>query len=320
MRLIPEPTRREQLTELLAANGYTFVGWDGPYKGSRSRVKFTCSKHGDCVSTVNNMLTRNARCQKCGWETVTDQCRTPADKAEQIIRDKAKSVGHIFVGWVTGEYRSNRTPARMSCIKHGEWVTQYEAFLKSKNGCPGCKAVAFGDRRRIPEYEKLSEIMMLCTRDNFEFTGLCSAYEGTITRLRITCNRHGEWNPTINAFVDQRQRCPGCAKGGYDRTKTGFAYALLSKCGNHVKVGISNNVPQRVRQLRRDTPFEFVKIAHIRFASGREAPEFERLVHKNFESAGFAGFQGCTEWVRFSPEILTWFELSNGVVDATHVE
>lgn len=319
MRLIPESVRRDQLTELLAADGYTFVGWDGPYKGSRSRAKFTCAKHGNCVSTVNNMLTRNARCQKCGWETVTDQCRTPADEAERIIREKAESVGHTFVGWIGGEYTINRHPVRMLCMTHGEWSTQYESFIKSVNGCPGCKAVSFGNRRRIPEDERFAEISRLAIKDSIQFDGWCGHYEGGRTRLIMICNHHGEWNPTIEAFVDQQQRCPGCAKGGYDRTKTGYAYALLSECGNHIKVGISNNVPQRIRQLRRDTPFEFVKVAHIRFANGREAPEFERLVHGNFTSSGFVGFQGCTEWVKFSPEILTWFELSNGVVDATHV-
>jgi hypothetical protein len=320
MRLIPESVRREQLTELLAADGYTFVDWDGPYKGSRSRVKFTCTKHGDCTSTVNNMLTRNARCWKCGHESMVGTCRTPADQAEQVIREKASSVGHTFVNWIDGKYRSQKAKCTFQCDDHGVWVTTMESFMMSSNGCPGCKAVALGDRRRIPENERFTQINELAVKDLIQFEGWLGDYNTGRTRIRVICTKHGEWNPTIEAFVDQQQRCPGCAKGGYDRTKTGYAYALRSECGKHVKVGISNNVPQRIRQLRRDTPFAFIKVAHIRFANGKEAPEFERLVHGNFVSSGFTGFQGCTEWVRFSPDILTWFELSNGVVDATHVQ
>lgn len=319
MRLIPEYVRREQLMELLAADGYTFVGWDGPYKGSRSRAKFTCSKHGGCASTVNNILTNNARCRQCGHESMVDTCRTPATEAERNIREKAEAVGHTFVGWADGEYRNNTSRCVIRCVDHGDWSVDFWSFNQTKNGCPGCKAAALGDRRRIPEVERFAQISELTTIELIRFQGWLGDYNGGRTRIKVICDKHGEWNPTIEAFVDQKQRCPGCAKGGYDRTKTGYAYALRSECGEHVKVGISNNVPQRVRQLRRDTPFAFVKVAHIRFANGKEAPEFERLVHGNFQSSGFTGFQGCTEWIRFSPDILTWFELSNGVVDATYV-
>jgi len=41
--------------------------------------------------------------------------------------------------------------------------------------------------------------------------------------------------------------------------------------------------------------------------SGEKISNLERMFHKKYESAGFSGFDGATEWLKFSPELLEEF-------------
>lgn len=105
-------------------------------------------------------------------------------------------------------------------------------------------------------------------------------------------------------MVNMGTGCPRCAKYGYQLDKTGYLYALRSECGRYVKIGISNNPSQRHRQLELATPFNFNLVEQVH-GDGVKIAGLEKSFHEKYESAGFTGFSGATEWLVFSDELLS---------------
>ncbi|UVX30154.1 endonuclease [Klebsiella phage VLCpiS13c] len=95
--------------------------------------------------------------------------------------------------------------------------------------------------------------------------------------------------------------CSGCARYGFDYKMDGFVYFLMGD--GVIKVGITNDIRQRISRLSRRTPFEFSLIAKIKTA-GEEAAKIEKYYHRKYESAGLSGFDGATEWLEYSPELM----------------
>ena len=71
----------------------------------------------------------------------------------------------------------------------------------------------------------------------------------------------------------------------------------------YLKVGISNKPSQRHRALELATPFSFSCIEKIS-GDGSKIADLEKYLHNKYERAGFVGFDGCTEWLICTPELL----------------
>ena len=80
-------------------------------------------------------------------------------------------------------------------------------------------------------------------------------------------------------------------------------YALRSECGGHVKIGITNRDNDRFSELKRNTPFNFSIIEKVS-GDGLHIQEIERYFHGKYERSGFSGFDGATEWLVCTPELL----------------
>ena len=64
-RRVPIDEREEQLTRLAHADGYSFIGWEGDYSGSKSRVIMKCPEHGEWSTTVTTFIHGGNRCSSC---------------------------------------------------------------------------------------------------------------------------------------------------------------------------------------------------------------------------------------------------------------
>lgn len=76
-----------------------------------------------------------------------------------------------------------------------------------------------------------------------------------------------------------------------------------SDCGGYLKIGISGKPKKRFLKLSRATPFGFDVIRIIR-CSGNKAISIESRIHSTFESAGFKGWDGATEWLKYDQSII----------------
>jgi len=132
-------------------------------------------------------------------------------------------------------------------------------------------------------------------------------YTGAVNKVKIICNTHGEFEQNASSHLSG-SGCPSCSVSGFDMEKQGTLYILRSNCGMYFKAGISNNSKRRIVELRRRTPFEFEPIAKIN-NSGDVVFKLEKAFHSNFESAQMKGFDGCTEWFKWEPNVNDWIAL-----------
>ena len=71
----------------------------------------------------------------------------------------------------------------------------------------------------------------------------------------------------------------------------------------YVKVGISNDPKRRQKRLEKRTPFKFNIVEQLD-GDGTKIAELEKYFHNKYERAGFTGFDGCTEWLVCTPQLL----------------
>jgi hypothetical protein len=125
-------------------------------------------------------------------------------------------------------------------------------------------------------------------------------YKNNHTPVTITCMKHGDFKQTPSAHTSG-QGCPSCAARGFDRNRVSFVYFLMGD--GSIKVGVTKDIKNRVRHLKVVTPFDFDLIHKIK-TDGVKARKIEKHYHKKYESSGFKGFNGATEWLKYSPELM----------------
>lgn len=304
-RSISESEWISRLGKVLADDGYSFTGWDGSFAGSRSSVVYECSEHGTVRARAANIITRRSRCAKCAHSRLIDSQRIPVGEAKRKITDRLAASGHSFICWGSMGYSGSSSICISSCVEHGQWEARYCSLIHSSNGCPGCKRETTRRNRTVSEGSLIRKISPFLK--GLEFAGWSGEYRGRQTGLRLICHSHGEWNPEVSTLVNQGSGCPGCAEGGgFKRSMPGYIYALTSMCGRHLKIGVTNKLANRIKQLRRSTPFDFSVSGFAMLADGTTAARLERECHATYVKSGFSGFGGATEWMKVTPDLMSW--------------
>ena len=301
---IPQHVREEQIRSLCEGTIYSFVRWEGEYRGVRSKFIYTCEEHGERIGKVEHFL-NGTRCLKCG---VAKRVFTKEERELQF-KEEFENSTYRFVKW-SNFNGGNTSRAVFGCEKHGEWETRVSCFVAGHR-CPECGVESAKKLQRFDSEMRTKEITLLCEENGYTFKGWCDGYQNARSLFRCECQVHGEWNVGFSAFK-HGTRCPACAKTGFDPVKPAWLYCLVSKENSLIKVGITNNLETRVSQLRHYTPFDFEVVETIRKEDGYVIQKLEKLFHREFLSANLKGFQGCTEWLKWNHEIPLWFRLLNG--------
>jgi hypothetical protein len=140
------------------------------------------------------------------------------------------------------------------------------------------------------------------------FEGWVTEYESCESKMTISCSQHGRWVVDVSHFLNHETGCPTCGIGGFKSNSPGYLYLLVSDCGGYLKVGVSNNIQRRFRELKYSTPFGFNAIRIKYFAIGQNAIQWEKIFHSTFKSANMIDFDGATEWLKWDSEIPLWFD------------
>ena len=280
----------EQRIRDAGAGRYEFVRWevDGEF-GAGKKCVVRCAKDGYLwVSTANNLVYHGNGCPHCSGK----RRWTEKERIDQI-----NSIENIeFVSWHDC-HKNAMSKVNVRCNIDGfSWSSTIDNFVNNKQGCPQCAGV-----RRWTAEERIEQINSL---ENIEFVGFVDGYRNNNSKATVRCKTDGfEWSARVYNLVNGGRGCPKCAKNGYDQSKLGHLYALRSECGRYVKVGISNKPSQRHRQLELATPFSFSCIEQIS-GDGSKISDLEKYFHDKYERAGFARFDGCTEWLICTPQLL----------------
>lgn len=290
--------RESQISQLCEGTIYSFVRWVDGYSNPKSRFICACEKHGEWESRFDNFSSKGNRCPECRKEKLSDAQRVPKrDREKQILKHCAMR-GYSFVKWVN-DYVNSSSRLVCSCPEHGEWESAFNNLINQNNGCPVCR----GNEKSNSEEFKNKSIEK--HGNKYDYSKVI--YAGNKTKVTIRCHQHGDFKQTPANHLSG-QGCPGCAQSGFDQTKPATMYTIRSNCGQYVKIGITNNFKRRFQKLKHVTPFDVSVIERIE-CDGQTARQFEKMFHDKFESAGFTGFDGATEWLRWSTELQYWLRL-----------
>jgi hypothetical protein len=272
------------------------------------RYIFTCSTcstdeelwpYGS-ISSTKSPITNGAT--PCGCAAKVKWTRE-----QYVVRLKrsASFLGIEFKGF-HGEWKGNQTKCIRSCPTHGEWRSSLVQDALRTKGCKKCVAESGAARDSTPEDLAVERINQRCNIDGLVFVGFDNAYAGSSSRLLIRCSAHGDFSMRYSHFL-AGSTCSGCARYGFSRTDDAFIYCLMSECGAYLKVGISKDPDRRHKTLGKRTPFSFSEVISYKMMGG-DARDLEASTHNKFMSAGFRGFDGATEWLRYDPCIIKHIE------------
>ena len=281
----------EQRIKNAGAGRYEFIRWsiDGEF-GTTKKCVAKCIKDGyEWSAKSNDLAIGGVGCPQCAGKRKWNE----KERIEQI--NDIKDVE--FVCFVDS-YKSVHSKVNVRCKVDGfVWSAAVNDLVNGGKGCPHCAGV-----RRWKAEERIEQINSL---ENIEFISFVDSYIGANSKAKVRCIIDGfAWSASIHSLVNNVSGCPRCAKYGYQLDKKGYLYALRSECGKYVKVGISNEPRRRHNELEKRTPFKFNLIEQIS-GDGDKIYKLEKHFHNKYESAGFTGFDGCTEWLVCSNELLS---------------
>lgn len=299
----PQDVRERQLKELAEVDGYTFVGWNGAYNGNNSRSIFSCVEHGNWETRLTHFANMGTRCPKCSVQ------RRRSDLGDVRIKVLAACSKHNyeFVDFVGTYTNHNKSKVTLRCHSHGGFDVSVVHLTRNGSGCPTC-----GGTSKVPEQIAIAKINERGESKGYTFGSWVLDYKNNRSKANLVCEAHGTWVTTVDSILNQGTACPNCAEFGFSPSKVGTLYALLSSDKCMIKVGISNKFEQRLVQLRKRTPFEFEVLRELKFANGGDAIAAERIIHKAFPSAELTDFDGATEWLKWTPDVVTWIDLFSG--------
>ena len=282
-------TRKDREEQISALESIQFVGWVGGYNGNRSKVLVKCRIDGfEWEASVNSLLHNKTGCPQCAGNR-----RYSADERISQINN-LESIE--FIKFVD-KYIGATSKVLVRCKKDlYEWASTIDGLVNAKNTCHMCnKKVPWTEDERVDQINRLT---------NIKFIRFVNGYSNSHSKALVRCEIDGfEWEATANNLVNQGKGCPKCAPYGFQLGKIGVLYALRSECGRYMKVGISNKPKQRHRQLEKATPFPFYAIEQIS-GDGAKIAELEKYFHNKYERAGLSGFDGATEWLVCTDELL----------------
>ena len=282
-------TADERIEQINSLENIEFVSWVDGYRNVSSKANVRCLVDNFVWSPeVNSLVNKGCGCPHCSGK----RRWTADDRIDHI--NKLENIE--FVSWFDG-YKSKDSKANVRCkIDNFEWSAEVGSLINQGTGCPQCSGV-----RKWTAEERVEQINSL---ENISFISWVDGHNGKDSKANIRCQVDNYvWSASVNNLISQGSGCPRCAKYGYQLDKKGYLYALHSECGRYLKVGISNNPSIRHKQLEKRTPFKFNLVEQIS-GDGAKIAAMERHFHSKYESAGFKSFDGATEWLVCTPQLL----------------
>jgi len=280
-------SEEHRIDQINSLENISFVSWLDGYKNNKSKAIVMCSiDYFTWSSSINELVNRRKGCPSCAG----NRRFTPEERVAQISAIE----GLEFSRWI-GEYKNCKSKAVVTCCVHDfSWAASVNNLLNGQ-GCPQC-----GGQRRWTEAERIEQINGI---NGVKFVSWVNSYSKHDSKAVLSCQGGHEWIARVSSIVNGGSGCPKCAKHGFNRGKYSHLYALRSECGNHIKIGISNNYKSRHSALKRNTPFKWSCVELIG-GDGDKIYSLERHFHGSYKSAGLSGFDGATEWLICTDELL----------------
>ena len=181
---------------------------------------------------------------------------------KEVVNERLKDRGIELIG----EYITSKTPSVFRCSYNHEWETKPSHVLQGK-GCPHCSN----------NFPLTKEVVNERIKDR----GIELIGEYITNRIPslFRCSHNHEWTTSPYAVL-RGTGCPACSDGGgFKPDKAGHGYLL--DFGHFIKFGISNVLPRRLGQHKRNNG-KFTVIETKLFENGQDALDWENDIKKKY--------------------------------------
>ena len=142
------------------------------------------------------------------------------------------------------------------CFKYNDFIYNTFSINKFYRYCKSILETGFKPPRGTLSPELLDHrCNIISNRKSLEYRGY-KIYNAARTKIILYCNHCDfEWETTVyDSFVNSDGGCPSCASYGFSQSKDGYFYIMKIHSDDNVlayKMGITNNIEQRISQLKR---------------------------------------------------------------------
>ncbi|HBN6837435.1 TPA: hypothetical protein L3330_003479 [Vibrio cholerae] len=199
---------------------------------------------------------------------------------EILINRECLERGYEFRGFA-GDWKGKNTYLRLhNPINGNTWEsTTINNFLNHGGGCP----LEAGNKLRTPQSEREQKINDVLKVEGGKFVGWKGEYKNAHSKFNWLCSEGHPCEMSVHSFLNKSNRCPSCAKSGYDKNKQGFFYLHVFGDNQILKWGITNRNPKtRLREQSNAANIKGKQIFCIE-GEGHHIAEIEALINQNFK-------------------------------------
>jgi hypothetical protein len=231
---------------LLSDNrGITLVGG---YTNANTKSLFRCDCGFEWLATPGNIMAGKG-CPSCvGLERLTTE----------IVSKRLSEDGRGIEA--LGNVINGRSKIEFRCSAGHTWTAAVHKVLNA-NGCPHCS-----DKRLSKD---IVNERLLSGGSGIVLIG---DYTNNYTKTMFSGECGHIWSATTNNVLRGKGQCPICYPSGFKADQAATVYAFTRD--GYLKVGITNNLKQRLRQHRKHGKLNLVYERH--YPIGRDAQIFER--------------------------------------------
>ena len=208
-------TTAEFIEDAIRIHGDKYDYSKTEYIKSSLKVKIICKEHGEFEQTPNSHIgIQKQGCSRCSYIIRGKKSRETTEK----FIDKAKLIHGNLYDYTKTNYINSNKKIIIICSKHGEFEQTPNAHIQSQ-GCPKCGCINNGINRRKP-VEKFIEEAQKIHNNNYDYSKI--NYINNLTKIKIICKIHGEFEQTSSAHVNNGQGCfkCGCINSGLNQRKS----------------------------------------------------------------------------------------------------
>lgn len=262
----------EHINQRLIEIGKIDIQMVGPYVSAKHKSKFRCICGFEWLACTDKILRPLSRrgCPKCTDRGIRKRISPETIKARALER------GITLVGG----YVDAKTKALFECSIGHRWEAAPDNVLKKRNptGCPIC---ALNLDKAVISLEEA--IDRLASKDIL----IVDEFKGWGKKTTLKC-RNGHLWEAVPSFV--KKGCPSCAEYGFNPERPAWEYGFIR--GGYLKIGITNNLKQRLSTHRRYGEFDLVHVRHRQL--GQHALDWERRI-KNIHGGRFVTKEQCPD-------------------------
>lgn len=173
------------------------------YINDRTNVVIICPEHGEFNQPPNSHF--RSGCSKCG---LIKRANSRKNDIDDLINKFKKKHGDKY-DYSKVEYIKMRSKILIMCKLHNcEFYQAVDKHLESKTGgCPKCNTLGKGRLTNESFIEKANQV-----HNNLYDYNLVEYVKSNV-KVKIKCNKHGEFEMTPNAHLDGRG-CRICNRNG----------------------------------------------------------------------------------------------------------